>query len=168
MHSQAKKKHYNSGIRLRKGWCICCGDSHACCLQSHRYSTTCGGHAPIGEDAPSQATVPEMWMALVKALARLSTHPQEAIRAQALVILQRCPTHAPALLLLPRCSTLTLTRRRPPSCSGARRLCSPVTPALGAHLSWSAALPGPASTRAHAHMQCMTVSWLVGLYKHMV
>jgi hypothetical protein len=30
-------------------------------------------------------------MSLVKALARLSTHPQEAIRAQALVILQRCP-----------------------------------------------------------------------------
>ena len=37
----------------------------------------------------AQATVPDMWMALVKALARLSTHPQEHIRAQALVILQR-------------------------------------------------------------------------------
>ena len=40
--------------------------------------------------ARAQATVPDMWMALVKALARLSTHPQEHIRAQALVILQRC------------------------------------------------------------------------------
>ncbi len=80
-------------------------------------------------------------MALVKALARLSTHPQEAIRAQALVILQRCPTHAPAPPLPPAFPALTLMRRRSPSSSGSCHPCSPDFPALAAHYPWSAALP---------------------------
>ncbi|KAK9841755.1 hypothetical protein WJX81_000904 [Elliptochloris bilobata] len=49
------------------------------------------------EPAETQATVPDMWMALVKALARTSTHPQEHIRAQALVTLQRTVVGSEAL-----------------------------------------------------------------------
>ena len=61
--------------------------------------------------ARAQATVPDMWMALVKALARLSTHPQEHIRAQALVILQRCVwPHDPRLHSRTTSLQLTLNR----------------------------------------------------------